>query len=52
MVNGTPEEAIVVKAKYAREGFGFTDVELDNKRSASLGKAAHEWGAGLYRDMF
>jgi sulfide dehydrogenase [flavocytochrome c] flavoprotein subunit len=52
MVNGTPEEAIVVKAKYARKGFGFTDVQLDNKRSASLGKAAHEWGAGLYRDMF
>ena len=52
MVNGTPEEAIVVKAKYAKEGFGFTDVEVDNTRSASLGKATHEWGAGLYRDMF
>jgi sulfide dehydrogenase [flavocytochrome c] flavoprotein subunit len=52
MVNGTPEEAIVVKAKYAKKGFGFTDVELDNTRSGPLGKAAHEWGAGLYRDMF
>jgi sulfide dehydrogenase [flavocytochrome c] flavoprotein subunit len=52
MVNGTPEEAIVVKARYAKEGFGFSDVELDNTRSASLGKAAHDWGAGLYRDMF
>ena len=52
MVNGAPEEAIVVKARYAKEGFGFTEVEVDNDRSASLGKAAHEWGAGLYRDMF
>jgi NADH dehydrogenase FAD-containing subunit len=52
MVNGDPEEAIVVKAKYEKEGFGFTDVELDNARSAALGAAAHEWGAGLYRDMF
>ncbi len=52
MVNGKPEEAIVVKAKYDRKTFGFTDVKLDNKRSAALGKAAHEWGAGLYRDIF
>ncbi len=52
MVNGAPEEAIVVKAKYDKQKFGFTDVELDNKRSAALGLAAHEWGAGLYRDMF
>jgi hypothetical protein len=52
MVSGKPEEAIMVKAKYARKGFGFTDVQLDNKRSAALGKATHEWGAGLYRDMF
>jgi len=51
-VNGTPEEAIVVKAKYDQKTFGFTDVQLDNTRSAALGKAAHEWGAGLYRDMF
>jgi sulfide dehydrogenase [flavocytochrome c] flavoprotein subunit len=51
MVNGEPEEAIVVKAKYERKNFGFTDVELDNTRSTALGKAAHEWGAGLYRDM-
>jgi hypothetical protein len=41
-----------VKAKYEKEGFGFTEVELDNARSAALGAAAHEWGAGLYRDMF
>jgi NADH dehydrogenase FAD-containing subunit len=52
MVNGSPEEAIVVKAKYDKDSFGFTDVELDNTRSAALGKATHEWGAGLYRDMF
>jgi hypothetical protein len=52
MVNATPEEAIMVKAKYDRKTFGFTDVQLDNKRSAALGKATHEWGAGLYRDMF
>ena len=51
-VNGTPEEAIVVKAKYDQKTFGFTDVQLDNTRSAALGKAAHEWGAGVYRDMF
>ncbi len=51
MVNGTPEEAIVVKAKYDKKTFGFTDVHLDNKRSRALGKADHEWGAGLYRDM-
>jgi sulfide dehydrogenase [flavocytochrome c] flavoprotein subunit len=52
MVNGTPEQAIMVKAKYDRKTFGFTDVQLDNARSAGLGKATHEWGAGLYRDMF
>ena len=52
MVNGKPEEAIMVKAKYDKQKFGFTDVELDNKRSAGLGRATHEWGAGLYRDMF
>jgi NADPH-dependent 2,4-dienoyl-CoA reductase/sulfur reductase-like enzyme len=52
MVNGKPEEAIMVKAKYDKQKFGFTDVELDNKRSAALGLATHEWGAGLYRDMF
>jgi sulfide dehydrogenase [flavocytochrome c] flavoprotein subunit len=52
MVNGKPEEAIMVKAKYDRKTFGFTDVQLDNKRSAALGKATLEWGAGLYRDMF
>ncbi len=52
MVNGKPEEAIMVKAKYDKGKFGFTDVELDNKRSAALGLATHEWGAGLYRDMF
>jgi len=52
MVNGKPEEAIVVKAKYDKGKFGFTDVELDNKRSPALALAAHEWGAGLYRDMF
>jgi sulfide dehydrogenase [flavocytochrome c] flavoprotein subunit len=52
MVNGKPEEAIMVKAKYDRKTFGFTDVQLDNKRSAALGKATFEWGAGLYRDMF
>jgi sulfide dehydrogenase [flavocytochrome c] flavoprotein subunit len=52
MVNGKPEEAIMVKAKYDRKTFGFTDVQLDNKRSVALGKATFEWGAGLYRDMF
>jgi sulfide dehydrogenase [flavocytochrome c] flavoprotein subunit len=52
VVNGKPEEAIMVKAKYDRKTFGFTDVQLDNKRSTALGKATHEWGAGLYRDMF
>jgi sulfide dehydrogenase [flavocytochrome c] flavoprotein subunit len=52
MVNGTPEEAIYVKAKYDHDTFGFTDVELDNERSAANGAATHEWGAGLYRDMF
>jgi sulfide dehydrogenase [flavocytochrome c] flavoprotein subunit len=52
MVNGKPEEAIMVKAKYDRKTFGFTDVQLDNKRSTALGKATLEWGAGLYRDMF
>ncbi len=52
MVNGEPEEAIFVKAKYDHDGFGFTDVELDNERSAANGAATHEWGAGLYRDMF
>ena len=52
MVNGAPEEAIVVKAKYDRKTFGFTDVKLDNKRSPALGRATHEWGAGLYRDIF
>ena len=52
MVNGKPEQAIMVKAKYDKQKFGFTDVELDNKRSAALGLATHEWGAGLYRDMF
>ncbi len=52
MVNAEPQQAIVVKAKYDRKTFGFTDVQLDNTRSAALGKATHEWGAGLYRDMF
>jgi len=52
MVDGAPEQAIVVKAKYDKKTFGFTDVELDNTRSAKLALAAHEWGAGLYRDMF
>jgi len=52
MVNGEPEEAIYVKAKYDHDTFGFTDVELDNDRSAANGAATHEWGAGLYRDMF
>ena len=52
MVNAAPQQAIVVKAKYDRKTFGFTDVQLDNTRSAALGKATHEWGAGLYRDMF
>jgi len=52
MVNAKPEQAIVVKAKYDKKTFGFTDVQLDNKRSAALGKATHEWGAGLYRDIF
>jgi hypothetical protein len=52
MVNGTPEEAIYVKAKYDHDTFGFTDVQLDNTRSAANGTATHEWGAGLYRDMF
>jgi hypothetical protein len=27
-------------------------VQLDNTRSAALGKATHEWGNGLLRDMF
>ncbi|MGO9007631.1 MAG: FAD-dependent oxidoreductase [Beijerinckiaceae bacterium] len=52
MVNGHPEESIMVAAKYNKVGFGFTDVQLDNKRSEALGKATREWGAGLYRDMF
>ncbi len=52
MVNGTPEEAIVVKARYNKEDFTFTDVELDNTRSAAVAAAAREWGEGLYRDMF
>ena len=52
MVNAHPEESIMVAAKYDKKTFGFTDVQLDNKRSAALGKANHEWGAGLYRDMF
>ena len=52
MVNAAPEQAIAVKAKYDHKTFGFTDVQLDNMRSAALGKATHEWGAGLYRDMF
>jgi sulfide dehydrogenase [flavocytochrome c] flavoprotein subunit len=52
MVNGNPEEAIVVQAKYAKQGFAFTDVHLDNTRSAALAKATHEWGNGIFRDMF
>ena len=52
MVNGHPEESIMVKAKYDKKTFGFTDVQLDNKRSPALGLANREWGAGLYRDMF
>jgi sulfide dehydrogenase [flavocytochrome c] flavoprotein subunit len=51
MVNGKPEEAIWVAAKYDKKTFAFTDVHVDNKRSAGLGKAYHEWGAGLYRDI-
>ena len=42
----------MVQAKYAKAGFAFTDVKLDNNRSEALAKAAHEWGKGLYRDMF
>lgn len=52
LVNGTPEEGIVVKAKYTETDFTFTDVDLDNNRSAAIATAAHEWGEGLYRDMF
>jgi hypothetical protein len=52
IVNGAPEEAIYVKAYYDKDNFGFTDVELDNTRSAASAAATHEWGAGLYRDMF
>ncbi len=52
MVNGHPQESIMVKAKYDKKTFGFTDVQLDNKRSPALGLANREWGAGLYRDMF
>ena len=51
VVNAQPEEAIFVQAKYAKQGFAFTDVKLDNKRSEPIAKATHEWGKGLYRDM-
>ena len=40
------------ESEIRQKTFGFTDVQLDNKRSAALGKATHEWGAGLYRDIF
>ncbi len=50
-VNSKPEEAIMVQAHYAKVGFAFTDVKLDNKRSEAIAKAAREWGKGIFRDM-
>ncbi len=49
--NAYPEEAVMVQAKYKKDGFGFTDVTLDNKRSESTAKAGREWYKGLVRDM-
>jgi NADPH-dependent 2,4-dienoyl-CoA reductase/sulfur reductase-like enzyme len=56
MVNANPQESIMIDASYKHDGKGagweFTDVKVDNKRSAANGAANLVWGEGLYNDMF
>ncbi len=49
--NANPEQAIMVQAHYKKDGFGFTDVTLDNNRSEANAKAGREWFKGLIRDF-
>ena len=51
MVDAQPEQAIMVQTRYAERDFSFTDVKIDNERSAANAKAGLDWGEGLYRQL-
>ncbi len=52
MVDANPAQAIMVQTRYAKQDFAFTDVKIDNNRSAANAKAGLAWGEGLYRNLF
>jgi len=53
MVNGDPQEAIVVSATYElKDGKIEPRTRVINERSKALAEATYEWAKALYRDMF
>ncbi|SHK29128.1 FAD-dependent oxidoreductase [Thermocrinis minervae] len=55
MVNGDPQEAIVISVEYSfneKEKKIVPKPKVINQRSQQLAKATYEWAKGLYRDMF
>ncbi len=56
MVNGEPQEAIVVSVKYELDKKAGAPkkagVKVINERSSALAKATFEWAKSFYRDMF
>lgn len=55
MVNGDPQEAIVISATYDyndKEKKIVPKPKVINERSTDLAKATYEWAKSMYRDMF
>jgi hypothetical protein len=53
MVNGDPQEAIVVSSTYElKDGKIEPKARVINERSKALGDATYEWAKAIYRDMF
>ncbi|RMH80995.1 MAG: NAD(P)/FAD-dependent oxidoreductase [Acidobacteria bacterium] len=55
MVNGTPQEAIVISVTYRhdeKENKILPSPRTINERSQALAKATYEWARAMYKDMF
>jgi hypothetical protein len=53
MVNGDPQEAVVISVTYElKDGKIDPKPRVINDRSKALGDATYEWAKAMYRDMF
>jgi hypothetical protein len=55
MVNGDPQEAIVINVTYEyneKEKKINPKPKVINERSEALAKATYEWARAMYKDMF